>query len=48
MNAFERVHELVQQGLNDQAFPSAALAVGMGETVFLKRVYGQCTESTLF
>ena len=47
-NAFDRVHQLVQQGLQQQAYPSAALAVGVGETIFLKRTYGQCTESTIF
>ena len=48
MEAFEQVHRLVQQGLEDGAYPAAALAVGMGERVYLKRAYGACTESTLF
>ena len=48
MEAFERVHQLVQQGLDEGAYPAAALAVGMGETIFQKRTYGQCDESTLF
>lgn len=48
MEAFEQVHRLVQQALDDGAFPAAALAVGVGETIFQKRTYGACTESTIF
>ncbi len=48
MEAFTQVHQLVSQGLEQGAYPSAALAVGIGETVYLKRVYGDCKEDTLF
>ena len=48
MEAFHRVHQLIQQGLEDGAYPCAALAVGIGQTTYLKRTYGPCTEKTLF
>ena len=48
MAAFERVHELVLQGLKQGAYPSAALAIGIGNRVFRKEVYGSCNENTLF
>jgi len=48
MKAFEQVHRLVRQGLEQGAYPSAALAIGIGEQVYLKQTYGNCTESTLF
>jgi len=48
MEAFEQVHRLIQEGLEQGAYPSAALAVGIGERVYLKRAYGNCTENTLF
>ena len=48
MKAFEQVHRLVQQGLEEGAYPCAALAVGIGGEVYLKRTYGGCTEQTLF
>ena len=48
MEAFEQVHQLVQQGLEQGAYPCAALAVGMGPETILKRTYGGCTERTLF
>ncbi len=48
MEAFDRVHQLIQQGLDQGAYPSAALAVGIGETIFQKRFYGDCRETTLF
>jgi len=48
MEAFEQVHRLVQEGLEQGAYPSAALAVGIGARVYRKSVYGNCTESTLF
>lgn len=48
MEAFEQVHRLVQQGLSQGAYPSAALAIGIGGRVYLKRAYGACTENTLF
>jgi CubicO group peptidase (beta-lactamase class C family) len=48
MAAFERVHELIRQGLEQGAYPSAALAIGMGSKVYRKEVYGSCDENTLF
>ena len=48
MEVFEQVHQLVQQGLVQGAYPSAALAVGMGSKIYLKQTYGECTENTLF
>lgn len=48
MEAFEQVHHLVRQGLERGAYPCAALAVGIGQTLYLKRTYGSCTEHTLF
>lgn len=48
MEAFERVHQLVLQGLEQGAYPSAALAVGIGPTLYLKETYGSCTEDTVF
>ena len=48
MEAFEQVHRLVQQGLEQGAYPCAALAVGMGPELLLKRTYGGCTAHTLF
>ena len=48
MEAFEQVHRLVLQGLKQGVYPSAALAVGIGDTLYLKKTYGSCTENTLF
>ena len=48
MDAFEQVHHLIRQGLEQGAYPCAALAVGIGPTLYLKRTYGSCTENTLF
>ena len=48
MEAFEQVHHLIRQGLEQGAYPSAALAVGIGQTVYRKEIYGSCTEHTLF
>lgn len=48
MEAFDRVHQLIQQGLEQGAYPCAALAVGIGQTLYLKKTYGPCTENTLF
>lgn len=48
MEAFERVHQLVLQGLQQGAYPSAALAVGIGDRIYRKQAYGACTEQTLF
>lgn len=48
MPAFEQVDQLVRQGLEQGAYPCAALAVGIGDTLYLKKTYGTCTEKTLF
>ena len=48
MGAFEQVHHLIRQGLEQGAYPCAALAVGIGGEVYLKQTYGNCTETTLF
>lgn len=48
MEAFEQVHFLIRQGLEQGAYPQAALAIGIGQTIYLKRTYGNCTENTLF
>lgn len=48
MEAFEQVHRLISQGLEHGAYPSAALAVGIGPVVYLKKNYGSCTEKTIF
>lgn len=48
MEAFEQVHHLIRQGLQQGAYPCAALAIGIGNTVYRKQTYGSCTETTLF
>ena len=48
MEAFEQVHRLLQQGLEQGAYPSAALAVGIGPVLYRKQTYGDCTENTIF
>lgn len=48
MSAFNQIHRLVQQGLEQGAYPAAALAIGIGEEIFLKQSYGCCTADTLF
>jgi len=48
MDAFEQVHQLIQQGLEQGAYPCAALAVGIGGKLYSKRTYGSCTDTTLF
>ena len=48
MEAFEQVDRLIQQGLAQGAYPSAAAAVGIGPRTYLKKTYGSCTEHTLF
>lgn len=48
MEAFEQVHQLIRQGLEQGAYPCAALAVGIGEKVYLKQIYGSCSPNTLF
>ena len=48
MDAFARVDELIRQGVEQGAYPSAAVAVGIGSTLYLKKAYGECTPQTLF
>lgn len=48
MDAFDRVHQLIRQGLEQGAYPCAALAIGIEDTLYLKRAYGACSENTLF
>ena len=48
MEAFAQVHHLIQHGLEQGAYPSAALAVGIGSRVYLKKTYGDCDDTTLF
>ena len=48
MEAFEQVHQLIRQGLEQGAYPAAAVAVGIGDQVMLKRAYGSCRDTTLF
>ena len=48
MEAFEQVHQLIREGLNQGAYPSATLAIGIGNQIFRKEIYGDCSESTLF
>ena len=48
MEAFESVHRLLQQGLEQAAYPSAAAAVGVGPELYFKRTYGACDTHTLF
>lgn len=48
MDAFEQVDQLIRQGLEQGAYPSAALAVGIGPTLYLKKTYGNCSEHTIF
>ena len=48
MEAFAQVHQLISRGLEQGAYPSAALAIGIGETLYRKEVYGHCRETTLF
>ncbi|MBR3972763.1 MAG: beta-lactamase family protein [Oscillospiraceae bacterium] len=48
MEAFEQVDRLIRQGLDQGAYPAAAIAIGIGKDVYLKRTYGDCKDSTLF
>lgn len=48
MEAFKQVQQLIQQGLDQGAYPSAAVAVGIGSQTFLTQTYGACCDSTLF
>ena len=48
MAAFEQTHRLICQGFEQGAYPSAALAIGIGQTLHLKSTCGNCNEKTLF
>lgn len=48
MEPFESLCNLVREGLEAGAYPSAAVAAGVGDRVYVRRCYGQCTEETLF
>ena len=48
MEPFAQVDRLIQQGLEQGAYPSAALAIGIGSSIYLKKAYGNCRETTLF
>lgn len=48
MDAFDRVDCLIRQGLEQGAYPCAAVAVGIGQKLYLKKAYGDCSEHTLF
>ena len=48
MDEFERVRQLTKQGLDQGAYPCAALAVGIEGKLYLKETYGSCSENTLF
>ena len=48
MEAFAQVDQLIRQGLEQGAYPSAALAIGIGSSIYLKKTYGNCRETTLF
>ena len=47
METFKQVQQLIQQGLEQGSYPSAAIAVGIGSQTFLKQTYGACSDSTL-
>jgi len=48
METFEQVDRLIRQGLEQGAYPCAAVAVGLGAKLCLKKTYGSCTEQTIF
>ena len=48
MEPFAQVDQLIRQGLEQGAYPSAALAIGIGSSIYLKKAYGNCRETTLF
>lgn len=48
MKCFEDVQQLMERGLEEGAYPAAALAVGIGETVYVKKTCGACGTHTLF
>jgi len=48
METFEQVRNLIRQGFDQGAYPSAAIAIGIKEKLYLKETYGSCDSSTLF
>jgi CubicO group peptidase (beta-lactamase class C family) len=48
METFAQVDKLIQQGLENGAYPAAALAIGIGSRVYRQEFYGSCSEHTLF
>lgn len=48
MEVFHQVDHLICQGLEQGAYPSAALAIGVGQILYLKKTYGSCTDTSLF
>ncbi len=48
MERFERVCEIVEEGLRDGAYPSACLSVGVGKEVHVLRGFGPATPDTLY
>lgn len=48
MYPFSQVDALIRQGLEQGAYPAAAVAVGIGDKTYLKQTYGSCAQSTLF
>ncbi len=48
MEAFEYTRNLVRRGVEEGAYPAAALAIGIGEKAFVTETFGQCGPDTLF
>lgn len=48
MAHFETVQQIVAEGQRSGAYPAAALAVGIGETIYVRETYGDCRMDTMF
>ena len=48
MKNFEQVCRLVRQGLDDGAYPSACLSVGIRGSVCVRQPFGPARETTLY
>ena len=48
MKNFEQVCRLVRQGLDDGAYPSACLSVGIRGSVCVRQTFGPARETTLY
>ena len=48
MEPFAKTAALVQQGLEQGAYPSACLSVGIGPRVLCRRTFGHVTGHTLY